>query len=232
MEVYGWAVEVGVGVGVEGPAYTAAMGEGVPVEGIIGIGVLIVLGVTTITGGAEGAVARGNGVLRMGAALGGFGAGAGLGGGPTAIPTGPEAGAAVACGREVALGGRLWAGACFTGTRVLPFRVRVGRMGDAGTPAATEGLEPNDTGVAVERAAPDGEVGAVCGAAAGDLPARPGDRPWVTVPDWWRPGCEVIERFGPTAREGADEENGEPNVTGVLPPDFGVGVAARDDSAF
>jgi hypothetical protein len=73
---------------------------------MIGNGVFAGPGVTTTTGGAAGASATGDGVPRMGANLGGFGAGAAVGGGPTAIPTGPGVGATLVGDLDGTLGGR------------------------------------------------------------------------------------------------------------------------------
>jgi hypothetical protein len=57
------------------------------------------------------------------------------------MPPGPEVGATVASGCEVARGRRLRGGTGRTCERALAFRFAGGMRGDAGTPAARAGLE-------------------------------------------------------------------------------------------
>jgi hypothetical protein len=103
--------------------------------------------------------------------------------------------------------------------------------GDARTPAATEGLEPNDTGVAVKRVAPDGAAGTAGAGGAGEVLSRLVDRFRGAVPGAWRVGRAVTERFAFTRGVAPGEYDGGTWVSVGLRPDFSVGVALCDERA-
>lgn len=166
-----------MGVRVAGTDTTAAAGDGVAVDGMMGSGVAATTGVTTTMGVPAGTPAAGVAVFLMGASAGGCGAGEELDGGPTAIPTGAAVGTAVGSGRGV--------------TPVVPGRSRTPVRADRTAPlgrvpadelvgralAAIDWLPPNGTAVVMRAGPPETRVGTSRAVPLVAVTDRPGTRP-------------------------------------------------------